>query len=204
VSRMAKELEVPVLNALKETVRDFGKKYRDRFQRARRIFVEERAVALGAFRDTEYEIKELISKFFEVPYRTICFAGSAQLGFSIYKDRLFVPASSDLDVACVDMGLFEMAWADIVSTTRAFTDETKFSGLTPDEIRLFKESILRRGMIRVELMPRSDLSNKWKRFEQGLSRNYPRQFGKISCAIYMGEYAFCWKQDATLESFLGT
>lgn len=191
------------LAKLKASVRLTCSLYRERFDRARRLFVEERAQALTTQRHIEYEIRARICEQFGIPYRTVCFAGSAQLGFSIHKDRMFLPASSDLDVACVSLRLFEQAWADVVSTTRAFTDETKFSGLRPQEINLFKDSILRRGMIRVESMPRSDLSAKWQQFEQALSRRHAREFGKISVAIYMSEYAFCWKQDASLAVFLG-
>lgn len=203
VSSMAEQPQKPTLNEAKEKLRTLGRRYVDRLERARRIYIEERAAVLGQHRDVEYEIKSRIAKHYGIPYRAVCFAGSAQLGFSINKDRLFVPAASDLDVACVDLGLFERAWTDAVSVTRAFTDETKFSGLEPKEIQLFKESILRRGMIRVELMPRSDQSNKWRRFEESLSRSFAQHFGKISCAIYMSEYAFCWKQDTTLQEFLG-
>lgn len=203
VSGMTEQRDQSALDDTKEQIRNLGKKYADRLERARRIYIEERAAVLGLRRDDEYAIKSRVSEYYSIPYGAVCFAGSAQLGFSITKDRLFVPATSDLDVACVDLGLFERAWTDIVSVTRAFTDETKFSGLKPQDIQLFKESILRRGMIRVELMPRSDQSNKWRLFEEGLSRRYTQLFGKISCAIYMNEYAFCWKQDSTLQEFLG-
>lgn len=191
--------DTAALLKMQNSVRNLGSTYRDRFQRARRIFIEERAAALVNMREKEYIIKSAVSQHFSVPYTSICFAGSAQLGFSTYKNRLFKTASSDLDVACIDMGLFERAWVDVVSTTRAFTDETKFSGLDNYEVQRFKEGILRRGMIMVELMPRSDMSLRWQAFQQRLSRTYTDVFGKISCAIYMSEYAFCWKQDSSIQ-----
>lgn len=190
------------LSVIKQAVREIGRLYVDRFERARRLFVEERACALRTDRATEYRIKSEVSKFFDVPYQAVCFAGSAQLGFSIYKDRLFVPATSDLDIACVNGRLFESAWTDVISSTRAFTDETKFSGLRASEIDLFKQSILRRGMIRIELMPRSKLSSSWQQFEERVSRANVTLFRRVSIAIYMNEYAFCWKQEASLAAFL--
>lgn len=204
--RTSEERQLPgpseSLLGLQNAVRRIGARYINRLDRARRLFIEERACALTQDREAEYDIKSEASRFFNVSYSSIAFAGSAQLGFSIPKERLFVRARSDLDIACISPTLFQESWTDVISTTRAFTDETKFSGLQPDKIKLFKESILRRGMIKVRLMPRSALSLKWQSFEDRLSRKHSKIFGSVSVAVYLNEYAFCWKQDAALDGFL--
>ena len=181
----------------KEWVRRIGGMYRDRTDRVRRLFVEERCCALRGHRDKEYEIRRDISQFFGIDYSAICFAGSAQLGFSICNNSIFRAGCSDLDVACVDVGIYQKAWIDVVGSTRAFTDDTVFpSGV---DIALFRDRILRRGMIIVDEMPNSKIRNEWQKFEGELSRKHTRIFSRISISLYMNEYAFCWKQDSVVS-----
>ncbi len=193
------------LTQMKTAVRAIANNYPDREQRARRLFIEERAVAFTATRerDREFEIKTKISNFYEIPYSSVCFCGSAQLGFSAHKDRLFVPAVSDLDAACVSSLVFQKAWADVIESTSAFTDSTVFGSRHENEVRQFKDQILRRGMIRVEMMPQSILSRAWSVFQGELSRQHTDMFKKITVTIYMNEYAFCWKQDSALREIIG-
>lgn len=190
------------VEAIKGRLRATAAKYGDRLRRARRIFVEDRAVALSGDRDIEYEIKEKVAEFFSVKYSEVAFAGSAQVGFSVIKNRAFVKAESDLDIACLSSELFQTGWMDVIGATRAFTDSTAFSGLRETEVSLFKDSILRRGMIRIEMMPRSRRSQEWKDFQDRLSREYSVYFGKITVALYLNEYAFCWKQDSAISTLL--
>ena len=180
-----------------------GAKYTDREQRARRLFIEERAASLQKERDREFSIRTEISAFFKIAYSAVSFSGSAQIGFSIHKDKLFEPCVSDLDVACIDVELFQRAWIDVVSTTRAFTDLTPFGRRYPKHIENFKQQILKRGMIRVGAMPQSDLSRSWSQFQGLLSRKHAAIFSNINFAIYMNEYAFCWKQDSVLSDLVG-
>src|SRR4051812_15779383 len=98
------------LDDLKLHVRTIGKKYSDREQRARRIFIEERAASLQQERDREFAIRTEISAFFRIAYSAVSFCGSGQIGFSIHKDKSFEPCVSDLDVACIDVELFQKAW----------------------------------------------------------------------------------------------
>ena len=164
--------------------------------------MEERAAALTQQREVEYLVKKQVSSFFGIGYTEVAFAGSAQLGFSVHKNRLFRRGMSDLDVALVSPALFQQAWMNVIDATSAFTDETKFSGLNSAEIEAFKSAILRRGMIRVELMPKSELSIAWRSFEDQVGRRYAAHFKSISFAIYLNEYAFCWKQDSAISSML--
>ena len=177
------------LEDLKRHVRIIGARYPDREQRARRLFIEERAVSLQQERDREFAIRTEISTFFSVAYSAISFCGSGQIGFSIHKNKSFEPCVSDLDVACIDVELFQRAWVDVVSTTRAFTDLTPFGKRNAKHIESFKEQILRRGMIRIDAMPQSPLSRSWSQFQGQLSRKHTAIFRNINFAIYMNEYA---------------
>lgn len=199
---MGVDRQADALARMKAAVRSIGARFPNREERARRLFVEERAASLHLDRDREFAIRTEISTFFGVPYTTVAFAGSAQLGFSVHKDRLFEPGVSDLDAACVDVGLFQRAWIDIVDTTRSFTDATPFGARGPQDIEQFKDQILRRGMIRIDAMPRSELSLGWNAFLGRLSRRHTTLFQHVSLAIYMNEYAFCWKQDSSLATLM--
>lgn len=189
------------LAELKKCVRGISAKYIDREERARRLYIEERAASLHYQREREFSIKTDISKFYGTSYSSVSFCGSAQLGFSIHKDKLFEPGVSDLDAACLDVELFQKAWIDVIATTRAFTDLTPFR--TEKRVAEFQEKILRRGMIKVDEMPQSELSRSWSKFQGELSRRHTDVFRSITLAIYMNEYAFCWKQDSSITSLVG-
>jgi hypothetical protein len=81
------------LEDLKRHVRTIGAKYTDREQRARRLFIEERAVSLQQERDREFAIRTEISTFFSIAYSAVSFCGSGQIGFSIHKNNFSNPAS---------------------------------------------------------------------------------------------------------------
>ena len=190
------------LDLLRSRVREIGSHYQSRHDRARRLFVEERAASLHEDREREYAIKNEISNFFGVAYSHVCFTGSGQLGFSIVKERLFEPAVSDLDAACIDADLFQQAWIDVIDTSKAFTDSTVFGGGGKGAIDKLKDQMVRRGMIMIDLMPASKLKRSWTQFQGALGRRHVTLFRSISIAIYMNEYAFCWKQDSALSRIM--
>jgi hypothetical protein len=192
------------LEVLKAAVRNIGARFPDREERARRIFLTERPASLTRQADREFAIKTDVSKFFEIPYSAVAFCGSGQLGFSVHKNTLFEPAESDLDLACIDTKLFQLAWMDVVQTSRAFTDLSAFGHRGQAEVNLLQNQIVRRGLIRVELMPSSSLSRGWSRFEGAISRRHTDLYRRITIAIYMNEYAFCWKQDSALAEIMRT
>lgn len=193
----------PTIDQLKDFIRSIGARLEDREQRARRLFVEERAASLHNDRNREFSIRSSISSYFGINYSSVSFTGSGQLGFSIHKDRLFEPGTSDLDVACIDVRLFERAWTDVVRTTKSFSDLTPFNHRNNEKIRQFQDQITRRGMILVDAMPKSSLSQSWRDYQQSLSLDHVLLFKRISVAIYINEYAFCWKQDSSLSTLLG-
>lgn len=190
------------LEALKETARGIGAKFTDREERARRLFLTERPASLNRQADREFKIKSDVSAFFDVPYASVAFCGSGQLGFSAHKNRLFQPGTSDLDAACIDPILFQQAWIDVIDTTRAFSDLSTFGQSGQEGVIRLKDQIVKRGMIRVDAMPRSKLSRAWSNFQSQLSRRHTDLYQKISIAIYMNEYAFCWKQDSAIAEIM--
>lgn len=191
------------LEELKASVKAVAGRYVDRLDRSRRLYIEDRPRALADSRDQEYKIKSQIAKYFGIRYSSISFCGSAQIGFSVYKDTLFAPARSDLDVACISGDLFQRAWTDVVETSRAFNDFTPFGNIKLEDVVKFREQISARGMIRIRQMPKSPQSILWRTFEDRISREFRSLFGSVSIAVYMNEYAFCWKQDSALVEIMG-
>lgn len=190
------------MDVLKRAVRSIGGRFPDREERARRLFITEPPASLTSARDREFQIKTAISQYFGIPYSAVSFCGSAQIGFSVHKDTLFQPGVSDLDAACIDPFLFQQAWMDVVETTRAFTDLTPFGHTSTERIDTFRDQIARRGMIRVDAMPMSATSRDWSSFQSSLSRKHTLMYKRISVAIYINEYAFCWKQDSAIAKLM--
>jgi hypothetical protein len=187
----------------KADAKELLKRYKDRLTRSQRMYLGEPAAALVQHRDVEFQLKRETAEFFCIPFRRVAFAGSAQLGFSVVKDRPFVEKESDLDVACISSELFQKAWVDVIEATQAFSNNSVFGGLRTEDIELFKSSILRRGMIRIEIMPKTTLAETWRAFESVLTMKNRHIFKKVSVAIYINEYAFCWKQDSVLSKLIG-
>jgi hypothetical protein len=142
-----------------------------------------------------YEIKEAIASRYKVPIHQILICGSAHLGCSVHKDQNFVAGSSDLDLAIISPALFSWFHAKVIEITNSFTDLRRFGrrdGIsTKDE---FVRYVAERGMIRPDMLPRTDIKTEWFDFFDELSSRYPSHFKKISAAIYLSETCFTAKQ----------
>jgi hypothetical protein len=189
-----------VLDGRREEARALLATQRDAVSRARRLYFDRTSFALDRKHDTEFEIKSAVANRYGVPFRSVVFAGSAQLGFSPQKDTLFVQGQSDLDVAVVDSGLFQRFWQIIWRVTLAFNDESRFKKGHAAKLR---DQILRRGMILIDHMPWCPERTDEVSFMDDLGREHRSQFGRVSLAVYVNEYAFCWKQASVLSSILG-
>jgi len=190
------------IDQMKEDLRAIARRFSDKEERSKRLFIAKRAVCFSGNEDKEFHLKQEVSRSFGVPYTSVSFSGSAQLGFSIRKETLFEPGVSDLDVACIDMQLFQKAWIDVIQTTRAFSDLTKFGKKKEEQIGWFKDRIVKRGMILVDEMPQSELSKQWRASQDQIGRKYAGLFSRVSVAIYLNEYAFCWKQNSSIVTLM--
>ncbi|NEI67988.1 hypothetical protein GR212_00270 [Rhizobium lusitanum] len=177
------------------------KAQRDAVSRARKIYFDTSSYALEGKHDVEFEIKKAIADKYGIAFRSVVFSGSAQLGFSPYKDTSFVPGRSDLDVACIDSSLFQYYWSLVLRVTKAFNDESVWVGT--DHSAKLKSHLLKRGMILLDYLPRCPERTKDMAFLDDISRVYRAQFNRISLAIYINEAAFCWKQASALANIIG-
>jgi hypothetical protein len=175
--------------------------YTDTVSRVRQAYFEQRSMALADKHEVEFQIKGSVSDHYRVPFRSVVFTGSAQLGFSPHKDTAFSVGASDLDVAVIDNRLYQDVWAIVLRVTNAFNDLSSFhSSEHADQI---KNHMLRRGMILLDFMPKCLERSREQAYLDQLSQRYRRIFGRISLAIYMNETAFCIKQASALSNILG-
>ena len=168
--------------------------------RARRAYFDNATFALAGKHEVEFEIKQRVADRYDIPFRSVVFTGSAQLGFSTHKDTEFIQGSSDLDIACIDSTMYQYFWLSIQRATRAFTDQSIYIGRDHEDN--LKNHILKRGMILFDFLPKcADRTNEIT-FLDLLSRNYRSYFGRVTLAVYMNEHAFCWKQNSALSNIL--
>tara|TARA_R110002124_G_scaffold9500_4_gene48707 strand:- start:1525 stop:2151 length:627 start_codon:yes stop_codon:yes gene_type:complete len=169
--------------------------------RARHLYLDRQSFALADKHQNEFAIKSKVAERYKIAFRSVVFTGSSQLGFSPVKDTMYEVGRSDLDIACIDAKLYIEFWEAAVGASGAFSDQSKFG--SAEKLSRFKDQISRRGMILVDFMPKSTLKSAEIAFQDELSRNYRRFFGRVSIAIYMNEYAFCWKQSSAINALMG-
>ena len=186
---------------LREQLRSSLRGYGDRDTQAKRAYFDLPSYALGDKQAVEFSIKKSVSDRYRVPFRSIVFTGSAQLGFSPTKDSLFVKGRSDLDLACIDSGLYQEIWLEIVSATDNFKDRSVY--VSTDHIEKLQSQILRRGMILMDYLPLCSRRTIDASFWGGLTSRHKEYFARVSLAVYISEEAFCRKQAAALDAVLG-
>jgi len=187
-----------------EEIRELARRYANPLVRARRIYLDHPSYAVAGKRDVEFEIKQELAEYFNIPFGRVTFCGSAHLGFSPRKGTRFTPGESDLDVAIIDTDLFQRYWQITNDVTKAFNDLTGFSIYRNPQntIDALKEMIVKRGVIFLDKMPKCQQSDRDASFLYSISAAYTNYFKKITVAVYMNEYAYCWKQNAALQALL--
>jgi hypothetical protein len=194
-------ITMSTVDELREDLRKTLQPYPDVITRVRRVYFDRPSFALADKHEVEFEIKHLVADRYNIPFRSVVFTGSAQLGFSPQKDTEFKRGNSDLDIACIDARLFQWVWQSVITATKAFTDLSGFNDYRHAE-RL-QDQLLRRSMILFDYLPRSRDRMEEQRFVDGLSQRFRTHFGRVSIAVYMSEWAFCWKQQSALGTILG-
>lgn len=169
--------------------------------RARHLYLDRPSFALADKHQSEFSIKSQVAERYKIAFRSVVFTGSSQLGFSPVKDTLFEVGRSDLDIACIDSQLYMRFWESAAKASSAFSDQSKFG--SPENLTRFKDQISRRAMILIDFMPKCAMKSSERAFQDELSRNNRRYFGRVSIAIYMNEYAFCWKQASAINALMG-
>ncbi len=152
--------------------------------------------------EVEFEIKDEISKHFNISILSVQFCGSAKFGYSYHNSRLFNANESDLDVSIIDTPLYLKFLRIAHEVTKGYSDFSKFRSrnhMTGKSICSNFTSYLSKGIVRPDLMPSCEEKLKWFTFFNLLSNKYSKLFKNINAGIYCNEYFFESKQKYIIQ-----
>jgi hypothetical protein len=149
------------------------------------------------------DLKNLIFEASSTPFSMIKICGSAYWGKSFNTELEFRPGESDLDVALIDSSLFVRALSEVRSLTWNFSNLTYFPSATPSAPTLFQDYAYKKGIIRLDIMPRTKTKQSLDAIAQKASRQFKDHFSKVTLAIYDSEESFTVKQIPSTKKFKG-
>jgi hypothetical protein len=168
---------------------------------ARRLFLYDSALVFANDQERGFSILNAVCEHFKVPFSSVRIVGSAQTTYTYYKERDFVPGTSDLDVAIVNSPLFQYYSQEIYWLTRGYSDLTQFP--RPNGIstaRGFRD-YLSEGYFRPDLMPNCAMKTNWFGFFNRLTNNHAGLFSSINAGIYLSEGFFEMKNSSIVEEY---
>ena len=168
---------------------------------ARKLYLSHSTHIFKENPDAEFYIKNAISLEFEIPFTSIQIVGSSKTGFSFFKDTLFKPGISDLDIAVISLPLYNKFCETSHSVTDGYSKLElfpRFKGQRTD--KQFIKS-LKKGFINPFFMPKSEIKSKWLDFFNSISNNYFELFKSINGGIYSSEYFFEYKQSECIDEY---
>jgi len=169
---------------------------------ARKLYLSYSTEIFKENEDAEFYIKNSISKEFDIPFSSIQIVGSSKTGFSFFKDTLFEPGKSDLDIAVISLPLFNKFCEISHKETEGYSNLSNFpffKGRRTD--KQFRRS-LGNGFVNPFFMPNCEIKSKWLDFFNNLSNGYFELFKNINGGIYSSEYFFEYKQADCIEEYI--
>lgn len=169
---------------------------------SRKLFLSYKTEVFRDNEEDEFYIKNMISQEFTIPFSTIQVCGSGKTGLSFFKDKVFAPGQSDLDVAVISLALYNVFLEEAFLVTNGYSDLTKFPnyrGVRTDNQFLNNIKI---GYLNPFIMPDCVIKEKWLNFFRRLSNNYYKQFKSINGGIYASETFFEHKQKECILKYL--
>lgn len=169
---------------------------------ARKIFLSYPTSVFIGNEDIGFNICNEISEYFNIPIVNIQVVGSSKIGYSYINSKPFIPGKSDLDIAIVDLQLFNKYLEIVHSITNGYTDLTNFKidENGKSDYYYFSKCIVK-GMFRPDLMPYHKIKLEWKDFFRTLSSKYFRLFKNINAGVYSSQYFFEQKQAGLIGKF---
>ncbi|WYK04079.1 hypothetical protein DWF04_013535 [Cereibacter sphaeroides f. sp. denitrificans] len=174
----------------------------DPHHKARLEFLTDTAAYFSDKKSIYLELKDEISSELGLPLSEIRICGSAYWGQSFAHDRPFRPAESDLDVALVNGTLFIKCLSEVRQLTWNFSNLTSFRGGAGLPV-MFQDYAYKKGIIRVDLMPKTRTKRSLDATSESISRRYGKHFSKITFMVYDSEHSFTVKQIAPTAKFRG-
>lgn len=151
-----------------------------------------------------YEFRKRIGEKFKIPFYEIYVTGSAKLGFSPFKRKVF-DLDSDIDIALVSPNLFELIMSDIAEYQMQFRKNRRV--VRDQELRMYHEFLeyVALGWIRPDKLPVSfqmkAVKDDWFEFFRGISYgksevgNYQVNAGVFKSYMHLEHYTFSGVKD---------
>ncbi|BCV53452.1 hypothetical protein [Shewanella algae] len=153
-----------------------------------------------------YEFRKRIGGKFKIPFYEIYITGSAKLGFSPFKRKVF-DFDSDIDIALVSPNLFELIMSDIAEYQMQFRKNRRV--VRDQELKMYHEFLeyVALGWIRPDKLPISfqmkAFKDDWFEFFRGISNgksevgNYQVNAGVFKSYKHLENYTFSGVKDLT-------
>jgi hypothetical protein len=170
---------------------------------ARKIYLSHPTSAFKDKEEKQFDILNEVRDHFKIPITNIQVVGSSKIGQSLHKKSSFTAKKSDLDLAIIDSNLFVYYTELIYSSTKGFSDLTKF-GRNHSGISNFQEysQYLLKGIFRADLMPSGEVRAEWSTFFGKLSSKHIDLFKSINAGIYLSQLFFEIKQTSTIRNYI--
>lgn len=168
---------------------------------ARKLFLSYATEIFRDHEDKEFYIKNNISIQFEIPFSSIEVAGSSKTGLSFFKDKLFIPGKSDLDIAIISLPLFNKFVEISHMLSNGYTDLTVFPIFRGHNTAQQFSKGISNGFVNPFYMPNCELKSTWLEFFNSLSNDYFDLFKNINGGIYASEYFFEVKQEECIDQY---
>jgi hypothetical protein len=169
---------------------------------ARKIYLSYTTFVFENDEEIAFQIRNAIRNKFNIPFTCIKVCGSSQTGISFFKNRKFIKGESDLDVAIIDLNLFNKYSELSHQVTKGYSDLSSFSNTNGARHDTRFLSSLNRGFFNPFFMPQCKQKTEWHQFFTSLSNFYVDIFKNINAGIYASEYFFETKQEECINEYI--
>lgn len=151
--------------------------------------------------EMQFDIFSRIKERFEINYLDIQVCGSSKTGFSLIKEREFIPGQSDLDIAIINQNLYQKFLEKSHEITGGFSDLSSFPTIKGERSDRQFFANLSKGYFNPLAMPQCRKRSNWLDFFRQLSNNYYELFKNINASVYSSEYFFESKQEVCISRY---
>ena len=166
---------------------------------ARRLFLYDSSIAFANDKARGFTILNEVRDRFKVPFSAVRIVGSAQLGYSYFSRRDFLPTVSDLDLAIVSPTLFQQYSELVYWVTKRYTDLSNFDRKDGISSAPRFRNYLSEGMFRPDLMPKGSQKDEWFSFFNQLSNKHADIFKSVNAGIYLSEGFFEMRNSTVVD-----
>lgn len=154
------------------------------------------------------DLAECVISEFGLQQGELLVSGSVQTGFSLLHGQPFKSGVSDLDLAICSEKLYEKMMRAAREASANLTYVPSFPALlgagqrTSADVRNLFINYLKKGIFRVDLMPKHQIGASFRAFFSNLSEKYHDHFSEISATIYKSRDAFFSSKADGISSYL--